>query len=490
MKRQSQFWAQGTSSDAQLSSASTTFSNGGRRLARYIHSLRASLQGISFNKGGVISIFGIHSLIFLATAVAASLGCLIVLGASLSGSILIAVGTSIAGTGSLVSMAVWFAETFQLRDRAYVQERNLLGEQSADCMSSWSLPESASGIRPGLRHGPMDDPDEVRKRFELAMDNSNISVFHHDKAHRCTWAYNCKVPLSSLLGRTDDKVMPADSAQTLMKLKSAALESPGVKEAVISINEGTHVSQYLVKTVQNRNLYGKLTGTTTVSFDVTDLKRQEEQLRLVTREVNHRSRNLLSILSGLARRTADNATNMDDFLEKFSSRMQGLSRAHDLILQTEWSAVHLHRLIDKQLSCYRTAGDVAIQLTGPDVELTPKAVQVLSLAFNELATNSVKYGALSAEKGRVVIASELRRSNDQLRLMLSWSESGGPEVKKPERSGFGSFILDKLVASDMGAKVCLVYRPSGLLWHLTLESQYFQTLDDRVRPALRPVTTV
>ena len=490
MKRQSKFSAQRTSSDAQVSAASTTFSNGCSRLAGYIHDLRATLQTVSLNKWGVASIFGIHSLIFLATSLAASFGCLIILGASLPSSVAIAVGTAIVGTGSLISMAVWFAETLQHRDRTYVQEYNLLGDQSAERTSSSSLPAIGGAICSGLHQADIDDTYDVRKRFELAMDNSNISVFHHDMDNRCTWAYNCIIPLSKLIGRTDDEIMPYESAETLIKLKSAALASPGVKEGIISINDEADVSWYLVKTVQNKDQDNKILGTTTVSFDITEIKRQEDQLKLVTREVNHRSRNLLSILSGLARLTAKNASNMGEFLEKFNSRIHGLSRAHDLILQNEWTEVSLHRFINDQLSCFGAAGDDAIQLTGPEIELKPRAVQVLSLALNELATNSVKYGALSAKKGRVLISSELLRCNDQLRLELSWSESGGPEVKKPERYGFGSFILEKLVASDLDAKVCLTYQPSGLLWQVNLDSQHFQPRHDRAYSAPTPVTTL
>jgi PAS domain S-box-containing protein len=210
---------------------------------------------------------------------------------------------------------------------------------------------------------------------------------------------------------------------------------------------------------------GRPANIITLATNVTERKQHEEQIDLLLREVNHRSKNLLSLVQAIAQQTVN--TRPDDFLPRFQARVQALAASHDILVGNKWKGADLHELARSQLAHFRDLMDKRIELTGPAVFANASAAQALGMAFHELATNATKYGALSDESGRVELGWKTVQSagGDEI-FVVEWTESGGPPVTVPSSSGFGSTVICRLAERSLDAKVELNYPRTGLTWRL------------------------
>jgi PAS domain S-box-containing protein len=197
-----------------------------------------------------------------------------------------------------------------------------------------------------------------------------------------------------------------------------------------------------------------------IARDITERKEREARERLLSREVNHRAKNMLSVVNVIARQTA--ATSPDDFVERFSERIQALSANQDLLVRNEWEGVGIEDLVRAQLSYFHDLIGSRIIVDGSKLRLNAASAQAIGLALHELATNAGKYGALSADRGRVDIC--WRVEDDT--FTMSWSECDGPPVSRPARPGFGTVVVEAMVAYSVDGAVDLDYAPSGLSWRL------------------------
>jgi two-component sensor histidine kinase len=157
------------------------------------------------------------------------------------------------------------------------------------------------------------------------------------------------------------------------------------------------------------------------------------------------------------------------FQESFTERLAGLARSHDLLVKTDWSSVALNELIHTQLSAFDDPKRSRVSAHGPKVLLSPQTAQHMGMAFHELATNALKYGALSVPRGRVDIEWSLKQGGGGDTLLLRWRETGGPQVSEPARRGFGSTVIERLVPSTPGSRSTLDWLPEGLVWELELK---------------------
>ena len=195
--------------------------------------------------------------------------------------------------------------------------------------------------------------------------------------------------------------------------------------------------------------------------DVTARKQAEQRVQDLLLEVNHRSKNMLTLVQAIARQTARN----DDgtFLERFERRLAALAAAQDLLVAKDWGGIPVAELIRNQLDHLGELGE-RVHLDGPEAILTPEAAQALDMALHELSTNAVKYGALSNNQGAVDLDWQIDPSAN--RLSISWTERGGPPVSPPSRRGFGTQVISRIVRSSLGGSVDIAYHPEGLAWHL------------------------
>jgi two-component sensor histidine kinase/ActR/RegA family two-component response regulator len=213
-----------------------------------------------------------------------------------------------------------------------------------------------------------------------------------------------------------------------------------------------------------RDTAGKPTRMITLITDITGRKRQEDQIDLLMREVNHRSKNILTLVQAIARQTA--ASQPADFLRCFDERVRALAASQDLLVKSEWKGADLEELIRSQLAHFKDFIDRRIMLDGPPLVVTASAAQALGMALHELATNAGKYGALSNVNGYVCIDWKLKRDGVETIFAISWRERGGPAVQAPEKRGFGSTVICRMAERSLGAKVELLYEPAGVSWRL------------------------
>jgi two-component sensor histidine kinase len=179
------------------------------------------------------------------------------------------------------------------------------------------------------------------------------------------------------------------------------------------------------------------------------------------REVNHRAKNMLSVVDSIAHQTA--ARNPEDFIECFSQRVQALSANQDLLVRNEWKGVDIADLVRAQLAHFADLIGSRIGLGGPKLRLNPSSAQAIGLALHELATNAGKYGALSTDAGRVGISWETVGDI----FSMNWTEREGPPISAPERRGFGTVVMEAMAARSVDGKVDLDYPPSGVTWRLS-----------------------
>jgi two-component sensor histidine kinase len=194
--------------------------------------------------------------------------------------------------------------------------------------------------------------------------------------------------------------------------------------------------------------------------DVTERKEREEKEHLLMREINHRAKNMLSVVESIAHRTA--AQNPEDFVERFSERIQALSANQDLLVRNEWQGVDLADLVRAQLAHFADLISSRIVLQGVKLRLNPASAQAIGLALHELATNAGKYGALSTDRGRI----DISWATIDDTLTMSWTERGGPPVSAPQQRGFGSVVMEAMMERSIGGEVRLDFVPSGVVWRL------------------------
>ena len=204
--------------------------------------------------------------------------------------------------------------------------------------------------------------------------------------------------------------------------------------------------------------------------DVTEAKRAEQQRELLIGELNHRVKNTLALVQALAAHTRHAAVSPTDFEQAFTSRLHALGHAHDLLTQTHWKGTSLHQVIETALAPFSVYGSsqARVEVEGPQVWLNSNTAVTLTLAFHELATNAAKYGALSTNKGRVDIFWEARPAGEPQEVLLQWRESGGPIVEAPSRKGFGTMLIEKVLAYEAEGEAKLEFLPTGVAFMFRL----------------------
>ncbi|HEX3666911.1 MAG TPA: response regulator [Rhizomicrobium sp.] len=207
---------------------------------------------------------------------------------------------------------------------------------------------------------------------------------------------------------------------------------------------------------------GKLIRLSGVTADISERKRAEDHQLLLAREVDHRAKNSLAVVQSIVRLTR--ADNIKDYQSRVEGRIQAMSRVHSLLAHSRWEGAEVHTLVQEELTPYHVGGAENISISGPKVSVTPPVAQTLALALHELATNAAKYGALSAEHGRVHLSWHVVGAA----LVLNWRETGGPPAVPPQRTGLGLQMIISGAKSQIGGQASFEWQKSGLLCTLAL----------------------
>jgi PAS domain S-box-containing protein len=195
--------------------------------------------------------------------------------------------------------------------------------------------------------------------------------------------------------------------------------------------------------------------------DITERKEREEKERLLMEEINHRAKNMLSVVYAIAKQTA--TQNPEDFIERFSGRIHALSATQNLLVRNVWDGVEIEDLVRAQLGHFADLVGSRIATDGPKLRMMPASAQAIGLALHELAINAGKYGSLSVDGGRV----DIGWGTDSDTFTMSWVERDGPPVSAPKRRGFGTTVMEVMAENSVDGAVDLEYGPLGVTWRLT-----------------------
>lgn len=191
--------------------------------------------------------------------------------------------------------------------------------------------------------------------------------------------------------------------------------------------------------------------------DITQQQLDEERRREAMAELDHRVKNVLAAVQSLAQQTAKRTATLDAFLQAFTGRLKAMASANELLTAARWRGAAIDHLAAAELGALapgQTSWD------GPELFLTPRAANALSLALHELATNAVKFGALSNDIGHVRVTWSARREGG---FQLTWTETGGPTVAPPQRRGFGATLLEQVTGRELNGEATVDYRPGGVV---------------------------
>jgi len=300
--------------------------------------------------------------------------------------------------------------------------------------------------------------------YETALRGSQVTVYTQDRDLRYTSISTSMLGRSAeeILGCTDSEILPRDGAVAMMAVKREVLITGEAKRAEIPLEDARGIRWHDLHIEPLRNEADEIIGLTCASVDVTERKEGEAHLRLLLRELTHRSKNLLAVIQAMARQTANHAGSTDAFLVQFGSRLQALAASHDLLVRESWYGASLGELIRSQLSSYLDGAAVQVTIEGPAIALKPEAAQNLGLALHELAINAAKFGALSVPAGRVTITWIRSEAAADNAVELDWREQLGPKVKARRKKGFGTMVIERNLARALDAKVNMDFDPDGL----------------------------
>jgi two-component sensor histidine kinase len=197
--------------------------------------------------------------------------------------------------------------------------------------------------------------------------------------------------------------------------------------------------------------------------EIAERREAERHRVLLINELNHRVKNTLATVQSIAAQTLRTSVNDGEARHRLDARLMALSDAHNLLTEHNWEGATLDRVADMALRPHRNDREDRFDIQGPDLRVLPKTALALAMALHELATNASKYGALSNTSGRVQLHWQVAQEENGPRLHVVWSEKDGPPVTPPSRRGFGSRLIERGLAAELGGSVELTYPAEGVV---------------------------
>lgn len=263
-------------------------------------------------------------------------------------------------------------------------------------------------------------------------------------------------------------IHPDDLSKVPARLKDLAAHPDGyVQEFELRIRHPAGAYRWILDRgiVFERAPNGRITKTLSAAIDIDERKRAEERRSLLINELNHRVKNTLASVQSIARQTLRSGRPAAAAIDDFTARIVALSSAHDVLTQAHWEGADLRAIADGALRPFG-GQDGRIAIEGPPVRLPARAALGIAMALHELATNALKYGALSREGGQVHLTWRVRALGPGGRLDLEWREAGGPPVPRRIRRGFGARLLTQGLPAELGGVAELEFAPGGVVCHI------------------------
>lgn len=327
--------------------------------------------------------------------------------------------------------------------------------------------------------------DELRaanRRFEASIKNSTITLFEQTDELIYTWAYNTPLGLrpEDLVGRSELDLFSTESAQAVRALKLDCLAADAPRRGEVSIEANGQRGWFDIS-VEPLMLADGRRGLIATSTDVTLRREYETELEIMTREMNHRAKNILAMVMGLVRQTARSFEVPGPFKERLTERLMALAQAHDVLAHQRWRGADLILVLQGQLHHHLQAFGERIAVAGPECTLPAESAHYVGLALHELGSNAIKHGALARPEGKVHISWTVDKGaagGEQLTLV--WAESGVGALAAQPSQGFGMSLLNSLVARGVQGRSETTFGPDGLIFTLTAPVQtQSATLSDR-----------
>ncbi len=307
-----------------------------------------------------------------------------------------------------------------------------------------------------------------RRKLQSILDNAPVAIFAKDAEGRFVLSNRAHaqilgVDVEDVIGRRDEDFAGSRARAEAYRVRDreawTADRAVRTEEPVEVDGETRSFLSLKFPLVDGQ---GRTYAVCGIAADITDRKRDEEHLRNVMAELNHRVKNTLASIEAIAMVTSRGAESMEEFLASFGARLRAMSAAHGILTRTEWRGASLREVLTSEVMP-RVAGSEQVELDGPDVSLRPRVVLALHMVVHELATNAVKYGSLSRPGGRVRIRWDLEQPTDDAPwVRILWTEEDGPAVEPPASEGFGHRLFRQLVEYDLGGTADVRFAPTGL----------------------------
>ena len=299
----------------------------------------------------------------------------------------------------------------------------------------------------------------------LSLRAAGVSVFTQDRDLRYIWIggdyFGCDP--DSAVGAEEKDVVPSELVAPLLAMKREVLATGQSAHQDLPYQKDGKTVWCNVQIEPWRSRHGEVQSLLGAVSDISERKATEQHIRTLLGELAHRSKNLLTVIQVMARRSVSPELSSSDFVDSFIERLSGLAQSHDLLAREDWRGISMQELMTSQIGHLNSDLSSRLFTAGPDIVLTPVAAQNLGMAVHELSTNAVKYGALSVDGGEVHISwSVFADEKGHQRLRLFWVERGGPRVSEPTRRGFGRFVIEAIAARALSGSVELRFDPEGV----------------------------
>lgn len=319
---------------------------------------------------------------------------------------------------------------------------------------------------------------EQRERAASAvLSSANEAVVVCDRAGIITHANAAAAVLhdSPLLGRPFSEAVPLVFPRNTglgasRDVVALALAGDAVQGVEATAPEALVVKDFLVSAAPLRVTGDQITGCVITLTDLSQRKAAEKQQLLLMAELDHRVKNTLALVLAISTRTKSSETTLAGFHDAFVGRIQALAATHNLLADRSWSKLKISDVVASELAPFIDKSGNRISIEGAAVTITPRAAVALGLILHELATNAVKYGALSNDVGEVSVTVRDRESDDDP-LFFEWRESGGPEVKPPMRRGFGRTVISRSLQYSPEGKAELAFAPEGVVCSIAIPAE-------------------
>jgi len=329
-----------------------------------------------------------------------------------------------------------------------------------------------------------EDVTERREAFMKlrASEQRLAGMFHHTPLAVILWNTQFRVaewnpaaermfgyPVNEAIGQHASFLVPAHARTYVDKIWEGLISNSG---GFRGSNENiTRDGRTIICEWYNSPLLddeGRVMGVVSLCEDITERRAAERRQTTMMMELDHRVKNNLATILAMAEQTISTSANLEDFGRSFVGRLRAMSRMHEMLAGAKWEMVELERMIRNSLEAFMLGPTASITLAGPEVRLPARFANALNLALHELATNAAKYGALSVGAGRVAITWTFEGREGDGVLRVRWVESGGPAVKTPTRRGFGTDLIEGVIAYELGGQVTTAYDPDGVHVDLTV----------------------